>query len=105
MKNWFGEVKTEDNKEYLLRNKGYKLKANTPLSVRFYIKYDTREPPPQLAVLRLNARTICPEGAPTTEAPVIGGQLLTSGPSTVTRPSQPAVPQPAPAQPTSSNVL
>lgn len=85
---------TEDNKDYLVKNRNYKLKSNTPLLIRFFIKYDTRESPPQLMSFRLNAKTLCPEGVTTTEGPKIEGQLLTSGP-VVTQPSRPATPSPS----------
>lgn len=93
--NWFGEVVTEDNKDYLIKNPKYKLKPNTPLLIRFYIKYDTRDPPPQIVTFRLNARTICPEGGTTTEATTIGGQLLTS--ATKAPPTPPPQPPPRPS--------
>lgn len=59
-------------------NREYKLKANNPLKLRFFIKYNPREPPPELVEFRLNAKTICPEGGVTAPPPTISGQLLTS---------------------------
>ncbi|KAJ8963550.1 hypothetical protein NQ314_005555 [Rhamnusium bicolor] len=76
--NWFGEVVTQDNKEYLVKNRNHKLLANVPYSLRFYLKYNPNESPPQLVAFRLNAKTVCPEGGITTEAPTTTGQLLTS---------------------------
>lgn len=70
------------------------MKAYTPLLVRFFVKYDTRERPPQLLSFRLNARTLCPEGVTTTEGPKLEGQLLTSGP-VVTQPVRPTTPRPS----------
>ncbi|KAJ8971171.1 hypothetical protein NQ317_013366 [Molorchus minor] len=85
--NWFGEVVTQDNKDYLVKNRNHKLLPNTPLKVRFYVKYDPSQTPPQLMSFRLNARTVCPEGGITTEAPTTLGQLLTSSElSTTSRP-------------------
>lgn len=76
--NWFGEVVTTDNIEYLVKNRGHTLEANKPFKIRFYIKYNPSEPPPQLVSFKLNARTVCPEGNAVTEAPTTSGQLLTS---------------------------
>ncbi|KAJ3653082.1 hypothetical protein Zmor_018999 [Zophobas morio] len=76
--NWFGEVVTSDNKEYLVKNRNHKLLANAPYNLRFYIKYNPNEAPPQLVMFRLNAKTVCPEGGVTTEPPVTTGQLITS---------------------------
>ncbi|KAJ8956093.1 hypothetical protein NQ318_016546 [Aromia moschata] len=76
--NWFGEVVTQDNKDYLVKNRNHKLMANSPMKLRFYVKYNPRETPPKLVEFRLNAKTVCPEGGITTQAPTTLGQLLTS---------------------------
>ncbi|XP_065167498.1 uncharacterized protein [Atheta coriaria] len=79
--NWFGEIRTSDNTEYLIHNRNHELKANMPYALRFYIKYDPNSPPPQLIGIRLNARPVCPEGQTTTPAAITGGnQLITSAP-------------------------
>lgn len=98
LQNWFGEVVTDDNIDYLIKNRNYKLKANTPLQIRFYIKYDTSQPAPQLVTYRLNARTLCPEGGTTTVATTMAGQLFSSGPlgTRATKPTQPPTPPPRP---------
>ncbi|GJQ80664.1 hypothetical protein Trydic_g9248 [Trypoxylus dichotomus] len=78
---WFGEVKTGDNKEYLIKNRNYKLAASTPNPVRFYIKYDPNQPIPRLVGFRLNAKTVCPEVQAT--APPSVPTLYTSEPGDV----------------------
>ncbi|GLV36952.1 uncharacterized protein CBL_02213 [Carabus blaptoides fortunei] len=67
--NWFGEVKTEDNIEYLVKNRNQKVKPGDTVPIRFFIKYNPAEPVPKLATFRLNAETVCPEGAATTARP------------------------------------
>lgn len=96
--NWFGEVSTEDNREFKVKNRAFQLKSNNSLSVRFYIKYDTKQPPPQLSLIRLNGKTVCPQQISSTEATNSEGELLTSGPA-VTRPGLPqSQPTPAPSE-------
>ncbi|KAF2882844.1 hypothetical protein ILUMI_23356 [Ignelater luminosus] len=36
--NWFGEVKTTDNQEYLIKNRNFRLKANVPQTIGFYVQ-------------------------------------------------------------------
>ncbi|KAF2885467.1 hypothetical protein ILUMI_20747 [Ignelater luminosus] len=67
--NWFGEVKTTDNQEYLIENRDFHLKANVPEKIEFYLQYDPQEQIPKLTSFRLNARTICPEQLPTDTSP------------------------------------
>nr|XP_023012927.1 uncharacterized protein LOC111502961 [Leptinotarsa decemlineata] len=76
--NWFGEVKTEDNVEYLIKNPKKKLEPNAVATVRFYVKHNVNEIPPQVVSFRLNAKTVCPEGTVTTEATTSGAQLFIS---------------------------
>ncbi|CAH1111806.1 unnamed protein product [Psylliodes chrysocephalus] len=68
---------------------------NTPVKVRFYVKYDTNEPPPRLVEWRLNAKTVCPDGVVTesynTEMYFTSPELVL----TTLRPSHPP-PQPQP---------
>ncbi|KAG5880886.1 hypothetical protein JTB14_001462 [Gonioctena quinquepunctata] len=97
--NWFGEVKTEDNMEYLVKNRQKILEPNVPVTVRFYTKYNTNETPPQLASFRLNAKTFCPEGGITTEAPTSAMQWFTSVEVSTKPPSIPQLP------PTSGNIF
>ncbi|RZC34687.1 limulus clotting factor C-like [Asbolus verrucosus] len=86
--NWFGEVVTTDNKEYLIKNRNHKLLANTPYNIRFYIKHNPGETPPQLIMFRLNAKTVCPENGAVTENPATTGHLITSSVlSTTSKPS------------------
>ncbi|CAH1118358.1 unnamed protein product [Phaedon cochleariae] len=82
--NWFGEVKTDDNKEYLIKNRQKQLKANVPDFVRFYIKHDMNEPPPRLTGFRLNAKMVCPEGGLPTEPTTPPQQWFTSAELTTT---------------------
>lgn len=86
LQNWFGDV-TRDGKEYLITNKNFTLKPDSPLRLRFYIKYDVNEPVPQLVGIRLNAKTICPEAASTTPEPTTAGILRTSARLSTTQPS------------------
>lgn len=83
---------TTDNKEYLIKNRNHQLKANTPTPVRFYVKYNRAEAIPNLIAFRLNAKTVCPEGAPTTPPPTISGQLQTS--NELATPGGPVAPTP-----------
>ncbi|KRT86291.1 Trypsin, partial [Oryctes borbonicus] len=97
--NWFGEVKSDDNTEYLIKNRNHKLVANTPYPLRFYIRYDPSKPIPRLVSFRLNAKTVCPEGQSTTTPPPSASTLYTNKPVDVTPPSAP----PAPVEPPSSS--
>ncbi|XP_071056951.1 chymotrypsin-like elastase family member 2A isoform X2 [Onthophagus taurus] len=101
--NWFGEVVTDDNKEYLIKNRNHKLPVNTPYPLKFYIKYNPNGPIPRLVSFRLNAKTVCPEGGVTTTPPTTSGQLITSSslsstaspnrpPQPINRPSSPSNP-------------
>ncbi|KAF5284203.1 hypothetical protein FQR65_LT00203 [Abscondita terminalis] len=79
--NWFGEPvpQGDDKKEYLIKNRDFKLKAHTPHTVRFYVEYESRRSIPRLVSFRLNAKVMCPEEyvmEVTTREP----QLLTSNP-------------------------
>ena len=78
LQNWFGDVATTDNIQYVLKKPNYKLAANTPLRIRFFVVYNPNESPPQLTMFRLNAKTLCPVNEATTEAFVMTGQPLTS---------------------------
>lgn len=59
-KNWFGEVTTEDNKEYLIKNRNHKVNAGEITPIRFFVKYNPLEPVPKLLMYRLNAVQVCP---------------------------------------------
>ncbi|KAF2882842.1 hypothetical protein ILUMI_23354 [Ignelater luminosus] len=90
--NWFGEVETIDNKEYLIENRNFYLKANVPQTVKFYVKYNETEPIPKLISFRLNARTVCSEGVTTELLPPATSQLQASdapGANSVTTASPP----------------
>ncbi|KAK9751280.1 Serine protease gd N-terminus [Popillia japonica] len=63
--NWFGEVRVQESRTFLIKNRKHKLIANIPLHVRFYAKYDPSKPVPRIVRINLNARTICPENQPT----------------------------------------
>ncbi|XP_072382307.1 chymotrypsin-like protease CTRL-1 isoform X2 [Diabrotica undecimpunctata] len=76
--NRFGIVKTDDNTIYRIQDPNKKLLANVPTKVRFYIKYDTSQPPPKLVEIWLNAKTVCPEKGATMEAPASTHILFTS---------------------------
>ncbi|KAI4455114.1 serine protease gd n-terminus [Holotrichia oblita] len=101
--NWFGEVKTEDNKDYLIKNRNHKLTANTPFPIRFYIKYDPSNPVPRLESFRLNAKTVCPEGLATTAPPVASNQLYTNKEPDATSPLPPPQPAEPPSRPSGGN--
>ncbi|KAI4455188.1 modular serine protease [Holotrichia oblita] len=101
--NWFGEVKTEDNKDYLIKNRNHKLTANTPFPIRFYIKYDPNNPVPRLESFRLNAKTVCPEGLATTAPPVASNQLYTNKEPDATSPLPPPQPAEPPSRPSGGN--
>ncbi|KAF5283199.1 hypothetical protein FQA39_LY17391 [Lamprigera yunnana] len=60
--NWFGEVSTNDYKEYTIKNKNFVLKNGTNYPVRFYIKYDVNIKP-KLISIAFNNKLICPEPA------------------------------------------
>lgn len=81
LQNWFGEVvpRDDENKDYLIKNRDFKLAANTPKTIRFFVKYDTNQPVPKLKEFRLNAKTICPEDDPSTQSPTTSPALQTSG--------------------------
>ncbi|CAG9770447.1 unnamed protein product [Ceutorhynchus assimilis] len=81
--NWFGEVETRDNQfGYLIKNPGHKLKAKTPLQIKFYIRYDPKGPIPKVVGIRLNAVVKCPENGQATEAP-LGTHLFTNKPDMI----------------------
>ncbi|XP_066153845.1 chymotrypsin-C-like [Euwallacea fornicatus] len=76
--NWFGEVKSRDDSYgYLIKNPNYQLKPNTPLKIKFFIRYDQNKPLPKLVNLKLNGVLKCPESTLSTELPT-GGTLFTS---------------------------
>uniref|UniRef100_A0AAR5PRL4 Peptidase S1 domain-containing protein n=1 Tax=Dendroctonus ponderosae TaxID=77166 RepID=A0AAR5PRL4_DENPD len=87
--NWFGEVETKDhNKGFLVKNPDYRLKAGTPLTIKFFVRFDPNRPPPKLVSLRLNAVVKCPEDGVVTEAPWAAGHLFTNQPD-LSDPSSP----------------
>lgn len=55
----FGEVVTTDQKEYLIKNRDYVLKAGVPLKLKIVVRYDGNKVP-SLTGFRLNARIVCP---------------------------------------------
>lgn len=57
--NWFGEATSTDNIEYIIKNPRYKLEAGPPVSVRFFVKYNTASIIPSVKTIRLNGKTIC----------------------------------------------
>ncbi|CAG9861490.1 unnamed protein product [Phyllotreta striolata] len=57
--NWFGQVKTDDNKVYRIQNRNKRLQANVPITVRFFIRFNANEEPPKLVEWRLNSKTVC----------------------------------------------
>lgn len=72
-------MEIRDNKYgYLIKNPNYKLKANTALQIKFYIRYNPNQPPPKVVSLRLNAVTKCPEENTVTPEASPVGQLFTS---------------------------
>ncbi|XP_060532656.1 phenoloxidase-activating factor 1-like [Cylas formicarius] len=102
--NWFGEVRAADNNtEYLIHNKNYKVAPNTNFTVKFYIVYDPNEPPPKLLTFRLNARELCPERPATTPGPVITGQLFTNPTTSNAIPPPPTTAKPLSINPAAPN--
>ncbi|KAB0791410.1 hypothetical protein PPYR_03210 [Photinus pyralis] len=60
--NWFGEVRANDNnREFVIKNRSFKLEANVPHQVRFYAQYDEGRPVPGLVSVQINAKTVCPD--------------------------------------------
>ncbi|CAH0549014.1 unnamed protein product, partial [Brassicogethes aeneus] len=57
--------------EFLVQNLGYTLYADTPVPVRFFVKYTRGEVPPKLTEFRINSRIACPE-APSHRPPSSG---------------------------------
>ncbi|XP_065169837.1 uncharacterized protein [Atheta coriaria] len=57
------EVRTTDDdaKNFLITNRDYLLKKNTPTKVTFTVTYEGEERP-ELIGYRINARDVCPEG-------------------------------------------
>ncbi|KAF2887606.1 hypothetical protein ILUMI_18567, partial [Ignelater luminosus] len=85
--NWFGEVETTDNKEYLIKDRNFPLKANVSQTIELYIQYDPNEPIPKLVSFKLNDKTICPEGLLTESLPA---KIIDArGAENVTAPSSP----------------
>lgn len=84
--NWFGEPVPQgtENKEYVIKNSNFLLKANTPHIVRFFIDYDPQLPTPKLLSFRLNAKIVCPEDDDVENVTTEKLELWTSGPSNVT---------------------
>lgn len=79
-KNWFGDVDVKNSTLILIKNPTYPLKANNPVKVRIFVKYDPKEPPPLLTGYLINARVICPEGG-LTLSPLATSKLFTSAQS------------------------
>lgn len=57
--NWFGEVTSTDRKEYIIFNQTYTLEPNRPLSIRFFVKYNSAGQVPILQEIIFNGRTVC----------------------------------------------
>ncbi|KAK4878781.1 hypothetical protein RN001_011287 [Aquatica leii] len=62
--NWFGETTTENNRDFLITDRGYVLEPNRkPLSVRFFVKYDQELGiVPSVVRIKLNGKLICHSG-------------------------------------------
>ncbi|CAH0549017.1 unnamed protein product [Brassicogethes aeneus] len=81
----FGQqILRKSETEYTLRNLGYKLAANTPLLVKFYIRYNQYDDAPRLTGFRVNARPVCPERG------ISNDQFVTSKPALVYNNNPPA---------------
>lgn len=59
LQNWFGEVATGDNKEYVIKNPKFSLQPGNTFPVRFFIKFKPGTPIPKVTELKLNGNTIC----------------------------------------------
>ncbi|KAF2882846.1 hypothetical protein ILUMI_23358 [Ignelater luminosus] len=92
--NSFGDASTEDNKDFLIKNKNYQLEANRdPVRIRFFVKYNAGGVIPRVKSIKLNGRPVCTtsstETATTTERWYISN-------TKVTEPSRPVI-QPTPS--------
>ncbi|XP_031329891.1 serine protease gd-like isoform X1 [Photinus pyralis] len=72
--NWFGEVSTTNNKDYVIENTNFTLKAHRPQTIRFYLNYKG-SPSPKLTSLSLNDKTVCPEPTNSLSRPLSFGFL------------------------------
>nr|XP_049699005.1 uncharacterized protein LOC110380739 [Helicoverpa armigera] len=68
--NWVGEVTTEDNIDFKIENTKLKISPGPPLTVRFFIQYNTQKPPPKLKAIRFNGKEICNVEVPQAEVPI-----------------------------------
>ncbi|KAK5638498.1 hypothetical protein RI129_012793 [Pyrocoelia pectoralis] len=72
LQNWFGESTTDDNLNFLIKNRNQVLDATSaPLSIRFFVRFDPKEGVPSVVQIKLNGRTICGAAAGTTASPVL----------------------------------
>lgn len=60
LKSQFGEVKSEDNKEFLIKDRNYNLIQGNPLHFPIIVQYDKEETIPSVVSIRLNGRVVCP---------------------------------------------
>lgn len=63
-----GEISTQDNKEFLIRDGNFNLVPGGILTIPFTVLYPADEPVPSFVSVRINGRTVCPtvkENTPT----------------------------------------
>ena len=72
LQNWFGEATTDDNLEFVIKNRNYVLEpTNGPVSIRFFVKFDPEEGVPSVVRIKLNGKVICGGTRVTTPPPVL----------------------------------
>lgn len=59
LQNWFGEITSSDNKEFLIHDAQYRVRGKTPFTVRFFVKFNRAQTIPSVSVIRFNGKTVC----------------------------------------------
>lgn len=57
--NWFGEITSSDNKEFLIHDARYRVRGGRPFTVRFFVKFNRAQIIPSVSVIRFNGKTVC----------------------------------------------
>lgn len=80
--NWFGQIiSREENLEFTLKDRTFRLEPNEPKAVLFFVRYDSAIAP-RLIRITLNGRQICPKDDKITTTPSIANEPITSRPLT-----------------------
>lgn len=61
--NWFGEITSSDNKEFLIHDAQHKIRAKELFTVRFFVKFNRAQTIPSVTIVRFNGKTVCDNGA------------------------------------------